>query len=246
MATEDDEQNPFTRPGFIAAAVVVALVVVLGIVIAIVNATRNDDPDPTPTSAASSSSAAPTTDTPAAAGGASVCGLDGEVLSGSLTSAPDVKWEYQGTVAYPTSTTYGPGATDPSGFGYCFQRSPQGALFAAAHAIAQGSAPENRAWLEYFAAEGAYRDQLLSEGSTGTSATGTRLRIAGFRVLAYDGENARIDLAGEGSTSAGSITFSAVYELVWQAGDWKVSTETATPFDFASIPNLAGYITWGP
>lgn len=244
MATDDDERSPFTRPGFIAAAVVIALVVVLGIVLVIVNATDEDDPGPTPTSPASTS-AAPTPNTTAVAGGESVCGLRGEVLTGTVTTAPDAEWQYVGTVAYPTSETFGPAESDPAGFGYCFQHSPEGALFAAAQAVAQGSVPDNRAWIEYFAAEGPYRDQLLAEGTGGTSSEGTRLRIAGFRVLSYDGDTARIDLAGEGSTAEGSITFSAVYDLVWQGGDWKVSTDTATPFDFASIPNFVGYVAWG-
>jgi len=242
MAADDDERSPFTRPGFIAAAFVVVLVVVLGIVLVVVNA-NDDDPGPTPTS--SGTSAAPTTEPTAVAGGESVCGLRGEVLNGTVTTAPDAEWEYVGTVAYPTSETYGPAENDPAGFGYCYQRSPEGALFAAAQAVAQGAVPDNRAWIEYFAAEGPFREQLLAEGTGGSSSEGTRLRIAGFRVLSYDGETARIDLAGEGSTAEGSITFSAVYDLVWQGGDWKVSTDTATPFDFASIPNFVGYVAWG-
>lgn len=42
MAEDTDQKNPFTRPGFILAAVVVALVVVLGVVVGVVNATRSD------------------------------------------------------------------------------------------------------------------------------------------------------------------------------------------------------------
>jgi len=242
----DDEapQNPFTRPGFIAATVVVAIVLVLGILVAIRTA-GNDDPEPPPTGGTEATGSA-TPEPSAAAAAPSVCGLDGIELEGTVTAPPEAEWAYQGTLAYPTSDEYGPGAADPSGFNYCFQRSPEGALFAAANAIAQGSDVDNNAaWLEYFVAEGPHRDELLSEPGDGTSTTGTRLRVAGFRVLAYDGTSARIDIAGEGSASGGSITFSVVYELVWQAGDWKVSAETATPPDFAVIPDLAGYLSWG-
>ena len=42
MAEDTDQKNPFTRTGFILAAVVVALVVVLGVVVGVVNATRSD------------------------------------------------------------------------------------------------------------------------------------------------------------------------------------------------------------
>ncbi len=244
MSIDSTEQtpSPFTRPGFITAALVVALVVVLGIVLAIVNAGRNPDPtsttapEATPTPAASSSSG----------DAESICGLRGEELDGTVTTSPAADWQYVGTVAYPTSSTAGPGATDlAAGFGYCFQRSPEGALFAAAHALAVGFAPENRAWLEYVVAPGPFREELLTEG-TGSSSEGIRARIGGFRVLSYDGATARIDLAGEGSTPAGSMTFSVVYELTWHDGDWKIRADTATPFDFSSIPNLAGYVTWGP
>lgn len=246
MATDDDEQNPFTRPGFIAAAVVIALVVVLGIVLVVVNA-RDDDPGPTPTSSASTS-AAPTTDTTAAAGGASVCGLDGaELATAQLTTAPDVdEWAYQGTTAYPVSSVYGPGSTDAAGgFRYCFQRTPAGALFAASFILAAGTDQTSSAWIEYFAAPGPYRDALLQEPSTDTGSTEARLRIAGFRLLAYDGESARVDLALVASTQGETVTASFVYELVWVDGDWKIDTSTPEPGNFSTIPDLAGYVPWG-
>lgn len=248
MATEDDEQNPFTRPGFIAATVVVALVVVLGIVIAIMNATRGNDPDPTPTSDATTS-AAPTTNTTAAAGGASVCGLGGEVLSGTLTTAPDATWEYQGTVAYPTSTTYGPGEVTSDGVRHCFQHSPAGALFAAANAVVQGSDPSSvGTWLDYFVADGPHRDAVLAAGSgSGTGGSGVRVEIAGFRVLSYDEASARVDVAVRGGTAGQTVNLSMVYALVWENGDWKLSvSDPDAPIDVANLPDLAGYLTWGP
>ncbi len=244
MSTDSTEQgpSPFSRPGFIVAALVVALVVVLGIVLAIVNAGRSPDP----ATATTPEATPPPTSSPSSGEVESVCGLRGEELDGTVTTPPAADWQYVGTVAYPTSSAVGPGATDQAaGFGYCFQRTPEGALFAAAHALALGFAPENRAWLEYVVAPGPFRDELLTEGTT-SSSEGTRARIGGFRVLSYDGSTARIDLAGEGSTPAGSMTFSVVYELTWHDGDWKVRADTATPFDFSSIPNLAGYVMWGP
>ena len=215
MATDDDERSPFTRPGFIAAAVVIALVVVLGIVLVIVNATDEDDPGPTPTSTASTS-AAPTPDTTAVAGGKSVCGLDGEVLTGTVTTAPEAEWKFQGT------------------------------MFMAANAVAQGSDPATSAqWASLALADGRYREQLLSQVSGGSSSEGTRLSIAGFRILNYDGSTARVDLGTKVSSGGQNVTMSAVYELVWQGGDWKISSDVQAPIDAASIPDLAGYITWG-
>ncbi|MFJ2521304.1 hypothetical protein ACIOWF_20240 [Cellulosimicrobium cellulans] len=248
MATDDNEQNPFTRPGFIAAAVVVALVVVLGIVIAIVSATRSDDPDPAPEPSTSSptTSAAPTSEPSDVAGGASVCGLvEGQELTGTLSTAPNAEWAYQGTTAYPTSSEFGPGETTAGGVRYCFQHSPTGALFMAANAITQGSDPSISAeWVEYVYAPGPHREHLLSAGAA-QETEGTRASIAGFRLLSYDGESARVDLAVRASTGGDTATLSAVYDLVWIDGDWKVSTDTAQPLDIAAVPDIAGYVAWG-
>ena len=247
MAEDNEEQSPFTRRGFVAATVVVALIVVLGLVIVIVNMTR-DDPDPAPTSSTSTepTTAAPTSEPPEAVGGASVCGLPGEVLEGTLTTAPAAEWEYQGTTAYPTSSEFGPGDTSAGGVRFCFERSPEGALFAAANSLVQGSDPSiAEEWLQYIVAEGPFRDQLLADVGSGTTGEGTRLAIVGFRVLAYDGETARIDLAVRGTSQGQTITLSGVYELVWQEGDWKISADVAQPLNMATIPDTAGYIAWG-
>lgn len=247
MAAEDNEErSPFARPGFIAAAVVVALIVVLGIVLAIVNATRAD-PEPSATSSsAPSASAAPTSEPSEAAGGASVCGLTGEDLSGSLSTAPGAEWQYQGTTAYPTSSEYGPAETDEAGFRYCFQRSPEGALFMAANALVQGSDPSvSQEWVGYALADGPHREDLLSEVGAASGSEGTRMSIAGFRLLHYDGETARVDLAVRASSQGQNLTLSGVYELVWQDGDWKISADVPQPLNTATVPDLAGYITWG-
>lgn len=245
MAT-DDEPNPFTRPGFIAAAVVVALIVVLGIVLVIMNATRDGGPGPTPPPSPDTTTTAPTPDTTTAASDESICGLDGQVLTGTVTSAPDAEWKYQGTIGYPTSSTYGPGETTSEGVRYCFQHSPTGALFMAANAVAQGSDPTTSPqWATQALAAGRYRDELLAPVSGGSSPEGTRLTIAGFRILNYDGATARVDLGTRISSEGQNLTMSAVYELVWQDGDWKISSDVPAPIDAASIPDLAGYITWG-
>ncbi len=242
MADEENEQSPWTRPGFLVAAIVIALIVVVGAVVTILGISRGDaDADPGPEPSIVSPTPTPSND----AKNESVCGLAGVQLEGTVAAPPIAEWAYEGAVAYPTSEVFGPAESDLSGFRYCFQQSPEGALFSAANALAEGAGEDSGPWLSYFAAEGTYRDELLSQDVSSTPAQGTRLRLAGFRMLSYDGTSARIDLAGEGSTAAGSITFSAVYELVWQGGDWKLSTESSTPFDFAPIPNLAGYTTWG-
>lgn len=247
MAEDTDQKNPFTRPGFILAAVVVALVVVLGVIVGVVNATRSDPESQSSLAASpSESSATPTADESAAAGDASVCGLSGEVLSGSISTAPAAKWEYQGTVAYPTSSEAGPTDTK-NGVRTCFQHSPEGALFAAANAVVQGTDSATvQEWLDYFVT-GPARGQTLSAGSGSPTGSGTRMEIAGFRVLNYDGKSALIDIAVRGSTSGKVVNLSMVYPLVWEKGDWKLNvTDARTPIDVATIPDLSGYIPWRP
>jgi len=246
MADEDNEQNPWTKPGFVAAAFVVAIIVTLGVVLAVVTATRDDgqeaaNPAPSPTSTA------PTANPTAAAGGASVCGLNGVGTTGRLSQAPVARWAFQGTVAYPSSPKFGPAKAGPDGVRYCYQHTPEGALFMAANALAQASDPEvSPAWARSALGQGQYRDELLSDiGASGADPSGIRLSIAGFRLLHYDGESARVDLGVRGSSKGTTITASAVYDLVWQDGDWKISASKRTPFDFATIPDLAGYIPWG-
>lgn len=149
-------------------------------------------------------------------------------------------------MAYPTSSKAGP-ADIKSGVRTCFQHSPEGALFAAANAVVQGSDKATvKAWLDYFVT-GSARDEVLSAGAGSSTASGIRVKIVGFRVLAYDGSSARIDVAVRGSASGKTINLSMVYPLVWENGDWKLNvTDASAPIDVATIPDLAGYISWGP
>ena len=73
-----------------------------------------------------------------------------------------------------------------------------------------------------------------------------RVEVAGFRLLAYDGQTARVDVAVRGATGGQTVNLSMVYLLVWEGGDWKLSvTDPNAPINVANIPDLAGYISWG-
>lgn len=247
MAEDDTQQSPFTRPGFIVGAVVVVALIVAAIVLTVLNVNRGEDaappaPDPSPTA---TSSAAPSPEPSAVAGGASVCGLSGEELSGSVTTAPSAEWRFQDVYAFPTSPTAGPGETAPEGYPYCFQHSPEGALFAAANVaiIGFGPAEQRQAFLEYALTDGPYRDTLLNaEGAAAPS--DVRASIAGFRMLAYDGDSARVDIAFRGSSNGQSVDGSAVLELVWSDGDWKLDASNPEPARLAELPDLSGYVSW--
>lgn len=250
---EDDseQRSPFTRRGFIAGGLVVVLIVVLGVVIGIVNMTGDEpDTDPPVSTSSDRETEPPASEEPTAGDTEpSVCGLEGSVTeTAQLSEAPAVdEWTYQGTAAYPVSREFGPAETDETGIRYCFQRSPEGAVFAAGNALVQGTDPSSTdAWMARFLADGPYRDQIMQEtaSSSGDASTGVRLNIAGFRLLSYAGTSARVDIAVNGSADGQSLVGSYVYELVWQEGDWKLSADTPNPFEFATIPDLSGYIPW--
>jgi hypothetical protein len=244
-STTQEGRSTLAKPWFIGSAVVVGLIVVAGIIVA---TTGGGEPEagPTPTAPAAS----PSVSEQAPAGDASVCGLPGVEMSGRVTSAPDATWEYQDVYAYPTSPSAGPGATAPEGYRYCFQHSPNGALFAAAYAAVSGSVDDPdfvHAWLDYALAEGAQREDLLAgaaEAGADGSSQSARGSVAGFRLLSYDADSARVDIAFTVTASGQQVTISGVYELVWSEGDWKIDTDADQPIRTAQIPSTAGYVGW--
>lgn len=235
----DGTSTPWTQPKFLIAAILVIALIVLGVVLAL---SGRDEPAGGPSTPTTTSTAS----APVNAGSESVCGLPGYADSGTLTTAPAAEWLFQGTTAYPTSSEYGPGGTSPEGVRYCFQHTPTGALFAAANAIVQGSFVDTSVpWIEYFLSmETPNRDQLVNDTPMGSSEE-TRMNIVGFRVLAYDDQTARIDMAVRAVGAGNTVYGSAVYDLVWEAGDWKLlPVDASNPLRLAQLPDPSGYIAW--
>ncbi len=255
--TNETKQNrrPFLRPGVILVAVLVAVIVVLAVALVVTNSNKNSTESgaPTATTSAPTESAKPEPEpsetTKVSEADKSVCGLKGAVLEKArLTEPPKVEnWDYDGTVAYPASKEYGPGATAPEGYRYCFQHSPTGALYAVANTAAQGGNHSTLGdWARYFTAEGPYREKIISDiDKPSSSSSGIRIAIVGFRVLSYDGEKAVIDLAIRGTRKGETVFLSAVTELIWADGDWKLNADTPNPVNTGRIPDTAGYIPWG-
>ena len=251
--TNEPQGSPFSRPAFVVAGVLVLAIVLLGIIVAVrvsMNTEANNaaaQPPPTPpiSSAATPTEAPSTPSDPAA----SLCGLPGTAGGGTVTSAPPAAWEYEDTTAYPTSREFGPGKTASENYRYCFQHSPTGAIFATANAVAQGTSSDVakiEAWADYFVSDGTGREKLLSQlNEPRSDTTGIRMTVVGFKVLSYGTDTARVDLAVETSGSAQTVYASAVYELIWQEGDWKLNSDAAAPFDFGTVPNVNGYVPWG-
>ncbi len=183
----------------------------------------------------------------------SVCGLGGNVLKkAGLKSAPKVdRWAVQAQFMYPTSKEYGPGATAPVGYKYCYQHSPTGALYAAAYYTVMGGVPDiyYGGYTEYILAPGPYRDELVNvngDEDDGGLRQGMRIVVLGFRILDYDGQKTTIDLAISFTIAGSTAKFSAATDLVWLDNDWKVSTEKPKGTETKKIADLSGYIPWGP
>lgn len=249
MASEEDEQSPFTRPGFIIAAAMLFLIIVGGVGIAIFGGNKDKTPTATPTPSPTLT-AEPDPEPTADTAQASVCGLNGEVVEEArLTSAPEAEWDYQDTTAYPISAEYGPGKVSDEGYRYCFARNPEGAVFAAANAVVQASDLEIMTkWLNYFVADTPEGKEWLSddEVSNDGSLSGIRTAVEGFRLLAYDGTRARVDMASSVTVEGQTHYISIIYPLVWESGDWRLEvTDAAAPTDVAQLPDVARYISWG-
>ena len=244
---DTDAPSPWTRPQFLASAVLVGLLVVAGILIMVTKRGGSPTSGQATTTVASPDvgGAGPTGTAEAEnASSESICGLPGFVDSGRITAPPEAQWDYEGTTAYPVSAAYGPAQTDQDGIRTCFQHSPEGALFWAANAVAQGSGTNKKAWADLAVSAGPYHDQLMRDDGTGENGSSSRMRVAGFRLLSYDGSSARVDIAVVVTASGETIDASCLYGLVWQDGDWKIDADVQDSLDVAQIPGLAGYILW--
>ncbi|MGE3194629.1 MAG: hypothetical protein AB7K08_14315 [Microbacteriaceae bacterium] len=234
--SDNAQPSPFTRPGFIAAAIVVLLIVVAGGIAVIVGLTSQGDPDPTPTG---------TTGPGPSAEDESVCGLEDFETESSLTEAPDNEWELVGTVAAPTDPEVGPGVVDDDGFRTCFAHTAEGALYAAANYVALSSDPRLQPRIWMLLEEGPVRDQAEADSASNPSEpSSSRLQVAGFRVLEYSASTAIIDVAWQ-VTSPTPGLISMPIEFTWQEGDWRLATtDTGLPYSPSQLQSLGGYIPW--
>ena len=241
MTESPQERNPFTRPGFVVAAALIALIVIGGIVLALSGAFTQPGDEEASSEPGQDATASPS---PELAGGESVCGLEGVATSGSAETPPTVEWTTVGNFPVPGSDIVGPGKTTDDGLRTCYQRTPEGALVAAVNYL--GASTDARLLVpayEYSTAEGPGRKKAIALARQQDGAGSNRAEVVGYRVLGYDGETAKIDLALE---LASGQYLSMVNDMVWEDGDWKgvVTDEGTAPTQPSQIPDLNGYILW--
>ncbi|GAB3920279.1 hypothetical protein GCM10011575_44200 [Microlunatus endophyticus] len=261
-------QNRWTHPGFLLSAGVIAVVVALAIYLAVANV-RGDHPAPAQDPAAVVSPALGTTATPtsspasspttAATTGArartSICGLAAPTggAADDLTKidTQGVTWRYQNSTAYPVSSTYGPARKDRTGYPYCYQDSPGGALFTAAGfvAVSESGDAELKAWATYILAKGPYRSQILAQvvapDDDPNDETSGRTEIVGYRIRSYTADEAWVDIAARVTLPDQTALGSMILHLIWQDGDWRVSADEPDPMNASRIGDLTGYTAWG-
>lgn len=248
FSDERGGRGGFRSPLFIISAVIIGLIVIAGIALSIYAALQNDDePDARPTQTASSAPSSTPSTTKGVDEGDSRCDLPGEVLVGTVDSAPEYTWAYLGPITFPSSELAGPGQTLESGALVCYAQTPEGAVFAASAGIAQLSAPEVApAFIESNVVDGEVKDQMLEGAAQPRPADGeTRLTISGFKLLAYDGETASVDVAVTAVRDGRTVYLSSIVPLRWADGDWMFDFTPEQALAPAQLPNLAGYIVWG-
>lgn len=247
MADETEQQNPYKSRGFIVGAVVVAILVIVGAVVIINGLTKTDDPAISSTQTPQPSATATPSASTAVEGGASICGLNTVKMSGTLNAPPEAQWAYLDTIAFPISKVSGPGNSDTSKTMNCFERTPQGSVFAAAAGMAQLSSPDhNVGWIKSNFVDGPVKNQVLESAQSGstTSEGQSRTTFSGFKLLSYNGDTARVDLGVTGTGQGKTLYMSMIVPLVWENGDWKMNFTEAEMRSPAQLPNLAGYAMW--
>lgn len=235
------ESNPFTKPGFIIAAVMVVVLLAAGIVIFLLPKGQNEA-QPAPSAPGTGSTPAASPSASAADAGSSVCGLPASAET-SLGAAPVTKWELVGTMAAPADPSIGPGKIDAQGIRSCFAHTPQGALYAAVNLWALGSDPsKERAIAEQLAAKGPGREAGMKAPQNQAPSSSVKIQIAGFNV-SYTTNQAVVDLAFKADNGA---LASVRTTLLWQDGDWKgVVADNGAPLEEPrQIRDLSGFIPW--
>ncbi|MPY12275.1 hypothetical protein [Arthrobacter bussei] len=242
--TENDNRNPFTRPGFILSAALIVALIAAVLVIAFLPRNGNDEATtPTPAATSSAATAEPSAAQSAAAG-ESVCGLSGSSET-ALGAAPESNWELTGTMAVPSDPAQvGPGEATDSGTPYCFAATPTGALYAATNIFASLVYGDQMNVFQQQVASGPERDEAIAAlQANGVSSTPANpaFQVQGFQLQRYSTSAATVVLGFNiENGSVGSITM----PLVWEDGDWKLALEQSGPPEPRQLNDLTGFIPW--
>jgi hypothetical protein len=175
-----------------------------------------------------------------------LCGLPWGDQNKRVYETPDVDWEYEGLLGYPTSPTLGPASADGL-VRTCFAHSPLGAVMMASNAMVQlnGSEAAAKELMDKRLAPGGARAEIIdSLGSWTDRPESFRMELTGFRVLDYDTTTALVAVSVRASAQGESGLFSATFRLVWLQGDWWFDSSNADFGSLAELVSVAGYLMW--
>jgi hypothetical protein len=241
----NDAIGPGRRRGFVVAAVFVAALLIATVVVFLL---PGADSEPQ----AANDTSVPTTPATAAdptAGGEAACDLPAGDDTVPRTTPTDTQWELVGRVIAPTAPEiHGPAVAEP--VRSCFARTPMGALYAAANALAATTLPDGgRVLAEDLGAEGPGRDVALDNlpASPPTQpGSGAPFQLAGFSFLSWTEDETVIDLAVLGVADQQGVYAHTPMTLRWERDDWRlVYSPEGAPFPrVQALPSLAGYVPW--
>jgi hypothetical protein len=194
-ARRDRETTSGPSPAWIGSAVLLGLVAVALVIVLIHAATS---PKPATPAAASPPGAAPSAGVVTAPGGApapATSGQEGRPAGCSTTGSdqtiptspsPGVTWSLISGFAVPSSSADGPKLHGPGGVGYCYSRTPLGALLAASNLGHGTGTPQEiqASSLDHSLVNNQYTSQIAGTPATGESPT-SGVQLAGFRILSY-------------------------------------------------------------
>lgn len=248
--TEESEHVWWAAPRFIMSAAAIVLLVIVGIILFV---WMGNDKDSEAAPPAQTQAASPTTSAPTAASDESVCELDATGGT-TLTAAPeDVEWNFIGGIAAPKSAEHGPGVVDEeTGVRSCYSHTPQGALLAVTGQLAASGDPELLvATARALSLEGPGKDlnvERIERQADSGDATAPPIKIEGFRFLAYDDDQATVEVVASGDSGSELIYFTTSVVVEWHEGDWYAKYKddgTSGPVE-GQISDLSGYVPWGP
>jgi hypothetical protein len=242
MAKRETERSPYSRPGFVASAVVLGMLVLAALFITVGAATRHRG------SAVVAEVRKSTTPGRAVrASAASGCSLPAGHQA-TPTVPPALRWVTVGQMTAPQApATLGP-QRRRDGIGVCFAHNPTGSLVAAINFFAEATVANPVGLLRTLAADTPARqaallqaredgDRLLqdSDGDPGT------VEVSGYQVVDYTPSQADVNIVLEGP---GGELAAVECQLDWQAGDWKFAIPSGGQLDSSAITSMDGFVSW--
>jgi len=258
-ARRDRENNGGPSPAWIGSAVLLGLVVIALIIVLIHAATSPKPPSaaappaPTPSGAPPVGATSAPGGTPppstAGSGGGRPAGCSTTGTEHSVPTSPPsgVTWSLNAGFAVPSSAADGPKLHGAAGIGYCYSRTPLGALLAASNLGRGTGTPQETqdAVLNLSVVPNEYSAQVASTPATADDQSGAGIQFAGFRIISYSPDQASITLATKVPGRTDTYPQLTV-AMQWYAGDWRAVPQ-AGPALFvavASAPSFAGFVPW--